>query len=126
MPITAALFDLDGTLVDSNEFHGQAWAEALRDGGYDIAEDAIRGQIGKGGDNLVPSLLPGIAEDAQEALSKREGEIYKAQYLGRVRPFPHARDLIVRTHEAGIKIILASSAGADDLDHYVDLLDIRD
>ena len=88
----AVLFDLDGTLVDSNEFHVRAWEEAFGAGGFDIPAEVIRGQIGKGGDNLVPSLLPELGADRRDALSEAQGQAYKSRYIGRVRPFPGARD----------------------------------
>ena len=125
MPIAAVLFDLDGTLVDSNDFHIRAWQQAFRNAGHLIPVDAIRGQIGKGGDNLVPALLPGLPQAEQEALASAEGEIFERDYLAQVRPFPRARDLLARVRDAGSRIVLASSAGAGQLDHYVDLLDAR-
>ena len=127
MPIAAILFDLDGTLVDSNELHVDAWIEVFHQAGHtEITAEIVRGQIGKGGDNLVPTLLPHLSEDEQEALSKQNGDLFKARYLDQVRPFPHARDLLARAHEDGRKIVLASSAGGEELDHYIDLLDIRE
>jgi HAD superfamily hydrolase (TIGR01509 family) len=123
--IEAVLFDVDGTLVDSNDLHTAAWQEAFRHFGLVVSFDDIRGQIGKGGDNLVPALLPDLPEDEQEALATAEGDIFKRDYLAQVRPFPHARDLLARVRDAGSKVILASSAGGEQLDHYVDLLDAR-
>jgi membrane protein len=125
MPIEAILFDIDGTLVDSNDFHVEAWIEAFAKHGHDPDRAAIRGQIGKGGDLLVPTLLPGASEEQIEALSDAHGEAFKGKYLGRVRPFPHAHHLLARVHEAGLKVALASSASQDELDHYVGLLDVE-
>ena len=125
MPISAALFDLDGTLVDSNDFHIRAWQQAFRDAGHNIPVDTIRGQIGKGGDNLVPALLPDLPQHEQDALATAEGDIFQRDYLAQARPFPHARDLLARVRDAGTTVILASSASGEQLDHYVDLLDAR-
>lgn len=126
MPMAAILFDLDGTLVDSNDLHVRAWEEVFREGGFEIPADAIRSQIGKGGDNLVPALLPDLDSDRQEALAHRHGEVFKGRYIADVRPFPGARSLLARVREAGSKVVLASSAGGEELDHYVELLDARD
>lgn len=120
----AVFFDIDGTLVDSNELHVEAWVRAFAEAGHAIARDAIAGQIGKGADNLVPALIPGIDEDAAEALGDRHGAIFKADYIDRVAPFPKARDLIARVREAGLTVVLASSASGEELKHYCDLLDI--
>jgi membrane protein len=126
MPIKAILFDIDGTLVDSNDFHVDAWVEAFTAHGHDIARDAIRGQIGKGGDMLVPALIPHASEVQAETLADAHGEAFKGKYLERVRPFPHARDLLARVHDAGLKVALASSAAQEELDHYVELLGVAD
>lgn len=125
MNIKAILFDLDGTLVDSNDLHVKTWEQAFRDAGHAIPAAVIHGQIGKGADMLVPALIPGADDDTAERLGERHGEIFKSRYLAKVRPFPHARDLIARVHDRGQQVVLASSASKDELDHYLDLLDIR-
>ncbi|WP_375402546.1 HAD family hydrolase [uncultured Sphingomonas sp.] len=126
MRITAVLFDIDGTLVDSNDFHAEAWVQAFAAHGHDIDRAAIRAQIGKGADMLVPALTPGASEEETETLGEAHGEAFKGKYLEQVRPFPSAHDLIVRVHEAGLKVALASSASKGELDHYVELLGIAD
>lgn len=126
MPLKAVLFDLDGTLVDSNDYHVAAWETAFRDAGHAITTEQIHGQIGKGGDNLVPALLPDLNADAVEALGKAQGEAFQSDYRERIRPFPGARDLMARVADAGHKVVLASSAGSADIDHYVELLDAKD
>jgi membrane protein len=122
----AVFFDIDGTLVDSNALHVEAWVRAFAEAGHTIAADAIAGQIGKGADNLVPALIPGADDDTAEALGDRHGAIFKGEYLERVRPFPHARDLIARVRETGRTVVLASSASGEELKHYCALLDIAD
>lgn len=125
MPITAILFDVDGTLVDSNELHADAWVEAFAAKGHDVDRDTIRGQIGKGGDTLVPSLIPRISDEEREALSEAHGQAFKNGRLEQVRPFPQAHDLLARVHDVGLKIAIASSAKQDELDHYLGLLDAK-
>jgi HAD superfamily hydrolase (TIGR01509 family) len=124
--IEAVFFDIDGTLVDSNDLHVDAWDEVFREAGNVIPRDTIHGQIGKGGDNLLPALLPDIGSDAQERLANRHGDVFKSRYIERVKPFPGARDLLARAKAEGLKVALASSAGSDEVDHYLDLLDARD
>jgi membrane protein len=126
MAITAVLFDIDGTLVDSNDHHVLAWKEAFAGIGARFDRQVIHDQIGKGTDMLVPTLLPDLDEEAQERLGKAHGDAFKARYLAEVKPFPGARDLLVRTHAAGLRVMLASSASKDELDHYLDLLDARE
>jgi membrane protein len=123
MPKRAVLFDIDGTLVDSNDAHVEAWCRAFAAEGFHFDRATIHSQVGKGGDNLVPSLIPDAPEDVQDRVERAHGEIYKRDYLGSVRPVPHARDLLLKTSEAEKKVVLASSASRPELDHYVRLLD---
>lgn len=123
--IRAVLFDLDGTLIDSNEAHVAVWEQVFAEAGHPIDAATIRGQIGKGGDQLVPTLLPGTTDDEIERLSDRHGELFKADHLDRVQPFPDSRALLERVDNAGKTVVLASSASKAELDHYVDLLDAK-
>ena len=120
---SAILFDIDGTLVDSNDAHVDAWQRAFAAEGYMFSRSEIHAQVGKGGDNLVPSLLPEVDAGIQDRIARTEGEIYKHEYLPRVEPFPGAREILRRLAERGHTIVLASSASRAELDHYVDLLD---
>lgn len=124
--IKAVFFDIDGTLVDSNERHVAAWAEAFRQLNYTVAHDAIREQIGKGGDLLVPALLPGVSRKVQEDLSARHGEVFKRDHLEHVAAFPAAAALLRRVHATGRRVVLASSANAKEVAHYVARLGIAD
>ena len=119
----AILFDIDGTLVDSNDAHIDAWQKAFAAEGYAFSRSEIHTQVGKGGDNLVPSLLPDVPTEVQERLSKAEGDIYKRDYLMRVEPFPDAKPFLKNLVERGHTIVLASSASRMEVDHYAGLLD---
>jgi HAD superfamily hydrolase (TIGR01509 family) len=125
MTIRSIFFDIDGTLVDSNDLHVLAWQEAFRRFGIELGRDAIHGQIGKGGDNLIPALLPDADETKRRAIDDAHGEIYRETYLPRVKTFPKARDLLARARDAGQKVLLASSASKNEVDFYLDLLDAR-
>jgi membrane protein len=126
MAIKAVLFDIDGTLVDSNDQHVLAWEEAFAGVGAAFDRQVIHDQIGKGADMLVPTLLPGSDEVTQKALGDAHGKVFKTKFLAGVKPFPGAHDLLVRTHKAGQRIALASSASKAELDHYLELLEVRD
>ena len=125
-PIRAALFDVDGTLVDTNDLHAAAWREAFGHFGHDVAFDAIRWQIGKGGDNLIPTLLPGTGEGRQEEMEDYRGALFKRDYLPRAVPFPGIRPLFERLYADGVKIVLASSAGAEEVDYHLNLIACSD
>lgn len=122
MPLKALFFDIDGTLVDSNEFHVMAWQEAFNDHGYEVPKDKIRVQIGKGADQLIPTLLPDLGEDTRKSMAERHGDIFSARYLKQVKPFPNATDLVEMVHAKGMQVILASSADKKEVEHYADLL----
>jgi membrane protein len=126
MSIQAIFFDLDGTLVDSNDLHVRAWDEAFRKGGHTFDSQVIHDQIGKGSDMLVPSLLPHLDAESVRALGDDCGEIFKTRYLDQVRAFPGAHALLARVHAAGQRVVLASSASGAEVEHYIDLLDARD
>ena len=126
MPIKAILYDIDGTLVDSNDMHVLAWEQAFDGIGATFDRQTIHDQIGKGTDMLVPTLLPDLDEDAQEKLGDAHGAIFKDKYLKEAKPFPGAHDLLARSHAAGQRVVLASSASAEELEHYLGLLDAHD
>ena len=125
MHLKAIFFDIDGTLVDSNQAHVMAWSEAFRDHGVPLPDAAIRAQIGKGADQLIPSLLPGADDATRQEIAARHGELFRLRYLEHIRPFPHARDLIELLHTKGKNVIVTSSAERAEVDHYVELLKIK-
>lgn len=123
----AAIFDVDGTLIDSVDAHAHAWQEALAKFGYQVPFTDVRSQIGKGGDQLMPVFVP--AEDLEriaEALEKYRGELFKQRYLPGLRPFPDVRALIERVLGAGLQVALASSAKADEVEEYKRIAGIDD
>ncbi|PDT64535.1 HAD family hydrolase [Bradyrhizobium ottawaense] len=118
----AAIFDLDGTLLDSVDLHALAWQEALLKFGHDVSFEQVRGQIGKGGDKLIPVFLS--ADDQRDHGKKLEdwrGNRFKTEYLPLVRPFSAVPDLLRRVREAGLQIAIASSAKKDEVDKYLDI-----
>jgi HAD superfamily hydrolase (TIGR01549 family) len=125
--LKAAIFDIDGTLIDSNDLHAQAWDEVFRRFGVELPYDRIRGQIGKGGDNLLPALLPPeVLEAHGEEIEEQRKELFKADYLPRVKPFPGVPELFRALKESGARILLATSAAAEELESHTQLLGIAD
>jgi HAD superfamily hydrolase (TIGR01549 family) len=125
--IKAVIFDIDGTLVDSVDLHAQAWQETFRHFGKDISFEEVRHQIGKGGDQLMPVFFSKEELDEKgEEMEKYRGELYKRDYLPRVRAFSGVRDLFLRIKADGKRIALASSAKEDELGTYKKLARIED
>lgn len=127
MTPNAVIFDVDGTLIDTNALHSEAWVEAFRHFGVKVDPGDVRRQMGKGGDQLMPSFLP------PDLIAKRGGEIerfrvelFKRRYLPQARAFPGVRDLFQRLREEGRRIALASSAKTDELERYKALAGIPD
>jgi phosphoglycolate phosphatase-like HAD superfamily hydrolase len=122
----AVLFDVDGTLVDTNDLHAAAWREALLSFGLDKPIEEIRWQIGKGGDNLIPALFPELGDPEREALEAFRGELFKRDFLPRAKPFPGVRDLFERLAADGVKIVLASSSHSEEVDYHLSLIACAD
>ncbi len=112
----AAILDVDGTLVDSNDAHAHAWVETLAGFGYDVIYTTARRLVGKGGDKLIPEAT-GLPDDDPrvEEIGKRRSEIFAARWLETVRPLPGSRDLVERIREAGLRVAVASSAKDGEL-----------
>ncbi len=125
MAIKAVLFDIDGTLVDSNDYHIEAWQAVFDQIGARFDDQVVHDQIGKGTDMLVPTLLPDTDKAEQESMGEEHGRIFKSKYLEQVTPFAGAGDLLARVKNSGRQVVLASSASSEELEHYVGLLDAR-
>jgi HAD superfamily hydrolase (TIGR01509 family) len=127
MKLQGLLFDVDGTLVDSNDLHARCWIEAFAHYGKHFEYDVIRGQIGKGGDLLVPDLLQ--AKDIRrfaEKLKKYRSKLFRDDYLPQVKPFPFATPEMFEALVArGIRIALASSSDAEEVEYYTRLLGVE-
>lgn len=123
----AVIFDVDGTLIDSVDFHAQAWVDAFADFGHAVSFERVRRQIGKGGDNLMPVFLtPAEIDREGEALEAHRGKLLKDRYLPRFRAFPKARQLVERVLAEGMRVALGSSAKEDELATYKRIAGIED
>ena len=121
------IFDIDGTLVDSNEAHVDCWMEAFANFGKTFDRQTLREQMGKGGDLMVPDLLS--AREMRtfgKELQKSSGELYRKNYLPAVKPFPRIRSLFEGLIERGVKVALASSSDAEEVKYYTGLLGVGD
>jgi phosphoglycolate phosphatase-like HAD superfamily hydrolase len=123
----AAIFDLDGTLLDSVDLHALAWHEAMVRFGHDVTFDQARSQIGKGGDKLIPVFLSQEEQrDHGAELDDWRGKRFKSRYLPLIRPFSAVPDLLRRVRDAGVRVAIASSAKKDELGSYLEIAGIAD
>ena len=124
--MTTVLFDVDGTLVDSNDAHAHAWVKAFAEAGVDVAFASVRRCIGMGGDKLMPQVS-GIAEDSPQGknISARRRAIFKAEFLPHLRPFRDSERLAAALKSRGMTLVAASSAKQDELDPLLDIAGVR-
>jgi len=125
--LRGVLFDIDGTLVDSNAAHARSWVDTLREAGYEVPFDVLWPMIGMGGDKVLPSAA-GIEIDSElgKKLSARRWEIFQRDYLPGLKPTPGARDLVQRMKDDGLELIVASSASGNELGALMDAANVRD
>jgi len=123
--MAVAILDIDGTLVDTNYHHAIAWFRAFRQHGIVLPIWRIHRHIGMGGDQLIGALT-------DERFEEREGDSIRAaekvlymELIGEVEPMQGARQLLEEIKRRGHSVVLASSAKADEVEHYLELLDAR-
>ena len=123
----AVIFDVDGTLVDSNDAHAAAWQEALAEFGIARARAAVRRLIGMGGDKLLPALA-GISAESElgKRIAERRGQRFRDDHLPTLRPFPEVRALLARIAADGFRIGVASSAKEDELNALLNVAGVTD
>jgi HAD superfamily hydrolase (TIGR01509 family) len=126
-PLKAVLFDVDGTLVDSNDAHAAAWVKAFIEYGVAVGPAHVRRCIGMGGDKLMPEVS-GIEEDSPrgQAIAGRRAEIFERDYLPKLKAFKGARDLVAAITERGLTAVAASSASKDDLKALLKVAGVED
>lgn len=123
--IKGVISDVDGTLVDSNDAHASAWQEAFREFGISLKWEEIRCEIGKGADQLLPRFLtPMQLFPFGTKIHKRKKEIFKNKHLDQVRPLPGVIPLFEWLHQNKKAIVLVTSSGAGEAQHYIRLLGI--
>jgi HAD superfamily hydrolase (TIGR01509 family) len=113
--LKAVLFDVDGTLVDTNYLHTVAWWEAFTQAGHDVPMASIHRAIGMGSGQMLDSLLPEDRDrDADADIKTAHSALYSV-YWCRLQPLPGARQLLRACHDQGLRVVLASSADPDEL-----------
>jgi len=125
--VEALLCDIDGTLVDSNWLHAEAWRVAFAELGIVLELETVRRQIGKGGDELIPVFVPWWKrEHVEEPLKAFRSYVFRQDYLRKVRPFPAVREFVQKVKQAGIQFALATSAHVREIEDYKRIANIAD
>lgn len=126
------LFDVDGTLVDTSYLHTVCWWQALRQLDFDVSMAHIHRAIGMGSDRIVEHLLKAsntadtqLDDEEQVALHTAKKTLY-SMYWDRLRPLPGAPELLRACADAGLSVVLASSASKSELEKLRAALDCDD
>ncbi|HEY7281999.1 MAG TPA: HAD family hydrolase [Actinomycetota bacterium] len=123
---SAALLDVDGTLVDTNYQHTVAWLRAFRYHGVFVPAWRIHRHIGMGGDHLVAAVAgQGVEDEHGDSIRDAEGVLYRT-LIHEAEPLPGARDLLRALKAEGHTVVLASSAKEHEMQRYLDVLDARE
>ena len=120
------ILDIDGTLVDTNFHHALAWFRAFRHHGLTLPLWRIHRHIGMGGDQFVEALAGATVEEELGDDIRSTEESRYMDLIDEVQPMEGARELILKLEADDNTVVLASSAKAHELDHYLDLLDVRE
>lgn len=112
----AILFDVDGTLVDSNDAHADAWVKAFTKHGVNVDWTKVRRCIGMGGDKLMPEVS-GLDEESPQGtkIAEARGEIFKREFLPAIKSLRQAKQLVAAVKALGYTVVAASSAQKDEL-----------
>jgi phosphoglycolate phosphatase-like HAD superfamily hydrolase len=126
-PLCAAILDIDGTLLDSNDAHARAWVDVFTEFGYKTTFDQVRPLIGMGGDKLMPTVV-GLQDDSDlgKRIGKRRDEIFGERYLPTLKAFPGTRELLERMQAQGLALVIATSADKDEFKKLVKAARIED
>jgi HAD superfamily hydrolase (TIGR01509 family) len=124
--ISTVLFDVDGTLVDTNYLHAVTWWEALRQHGHHVPMARIHRSIGMGSDKLLDHLLPDDRDRAGDEELQSAHRVLYAPYWPRLRAFDGAAELLRGCAHRGLRVVLASSASEREMRALRDALDADD
>ena len=125
--LQGVIFDIDGTLVDSNDAHAESWVDTFAEAGYDVPFDVVRPLIGMGGDKLLPKAahVDADSEDGKK-LTKRRMEIFREKYLPHLQALPGSRALVLRVRKDGLTPVVATSAKDKELQSLLKAAQVED
>jgi HAD superfamily hydrolase (TIGR01549 family) len=108
------------------DLHARSWVESFARFGVQARFEDVRGHIGEGADRLISTFVPRETNVKREEIEDFRAELFKREYLAKVRPFPRVRELFRRIRADGCKVVLGSSCSSDEIDKYKAIADITD
>lgn len=119
------IWDIDGTLLDSNTEHAKAFLEAFAVHGFDYDLAKIKKRIGMGGDKLIPDLLGYHDSKLEKQIAESKKQIFFDKYFSLVRPFPCIKELLEGLKKLGFMQSVGTSASREECERFLELLGIR-
>ncbi|MFB2924299.1 HAD family hydrolase [Aerosakkonema funiforme] len=128
MPLEGVILDVDGTLILSNDAHAQAWVEAFAHYGYEIQFEKVRPLIGMGGDRIIPKMVAELNRDegVGKQISERRKELMIDKFSSQLVSANGSRDLVQKMRDAGLHLIIASSATSQEMDVLLKIAGVDD
>jgi HAD superfamily hydrolase (TIGR01549 family) len=125
--LKAVIFDIDGTLIDSVDLHAQSWLETFERFGVQARFADVRQHIGEGADRLIPAFVPAeMPHDIRKQIEEFRSELFKKEYLCKVKPFPKVKELFTHIKAKCCKLVLASSCSDNEIDQFKAIAGITD
>lgn len=125
--VHGVVLDLDGTLVDSNGAHAEAWTEAFREHDFDVFVGDVRKLIGMGSALLMlKAANVDAASPIGKAIVRRKDELFRSKFLHTMQPFPESRALVERLAADGHQVAVASGSSAQDMNRMLEIADVAD
>jgi HAD superfamily hydrolase (TIGR01509 family) len=119
--IKAVIFDLDGTLVDSNDAHAESWVKVIENSGYYVSFEKMRSLIGMGSDKLLPAAI-GVEKDSEEGqqIARERTVLFMNEYAPNLKPQPGVHKLLEKLRNQGYKLVIATSAEPEELERLLE------
>jgi HAD superfamily hydrolase (TIGR01509 family) len=123
MSVRAVLFDIDGTLVDSNFLHVDAWSKALQDVDRGVPSWRVQRAIGADSEKLLQLLLGDVPDEVKDRAKQLNSSNY-AELIPRLDVLPGAREIVSELSTRGLRVVLATSAPPEELEALLEVLDL--
>lgn len=128
MELDGVILDIDGTLVLSNDAHANSWVKSFAHHGYEVPYDQVRSLMGMGGDQLMPMVVPELDEESEpgKTIASDRKKIVLKEYVPHIKAANGARSLVEKMLEAGLHVVIATSASPEELEVMLKIARVED